>query len=356
MIEKYVGKRYTPYTMIIFLYGPDDFRARQKIAQLRDKFIKDIDPTGSSVLAVDGAKTTLDELSDAYRPQSLFAKRRFIVLTNPLANKDKEFIEALTDFISEQKKNENILVVYESSFTEKKTGAKVSIMKPSGDDKLVALNKAEKKLFDRLGKADFVQAFQMLTPAQLTKTLAELAGKRGAALSAAAATTLVRLIGMDLWPLSQEIEKLSAYALARDGEKATITDADVRELVSQSITDNIFALTDALGNKQTAVALKLLADQVNAGTNANYLLTMMLWQFKTLASVRQALDSGGAGRELASQLGLHPYVLEKSINQVRKFSFETLERIINTLIELDYKQKTGQGSLEELLPVAIARL
>ncbi len=343
--------------MIIFLYGPDDYRARQKITQLREKFVAEIDPTGSSAVSLDATKLTLDELSDAYRPQSLFAKRRFVVLTNPLANKDKEFVEALTDFLGTQKKNENILVVYEPSFTEKKTGAKMSIMKPGADDKLAALNKAEKKLFDKLAKAEFVQSFQALLPAQLTKFLAELAGARGAALSAPAANLLVRLIGPNLWPLSHEIEKLSAYKLAQaqPGEKATITEADVQELVNQSVTEHIFALTDALGNKQTASALKLLTDQINSGTNINYLLTMMLWQFKTLASVRQALDTGGSSRELASQLGLHPYVLEKSINQVRKFSFETLQGIINTLVELDFKQKTGQGALEDLLPVAVAR-
>jgi DNA polymerase-3 subunit delta len=83
---------------------------------------------------------------------------------------------------------------------------------------------------------------------------------------------------------------------------------------------------------------------------------MMLWQFKTLASVRQGLDSGKTSKELAKSLGLHPYVLEKSINQVRKFNLVSLQNAINRLIDLDFKSKTGQGKLEELLPVVLVSL
>lgn len=340
--------------MLIFLYGPDTFRARQKISELRDKFIKEVDPTGSSVLSLDGARTDMEEISGAYRPRSLFAKRRFIVLDTLLSNKDKEIISELTDFLSDEKDNDNILVIFEPNFIEKKTGLKTSIMKPGPDDKLAALNKAEKAFFERLKKGNFVQAFQPLSQPELLKALAKLANSRGVGLSDPAARTLIRLVGMDLWPLSNEVEKLSAYAAGKSSEKPVITETDVKEMVSQSVTENIFALTDALGNKQSRAAVELLAGQMDSGVHPSYLLTMMLWQFKTLASVRQALDEGLSSREISGNLGLHPYVLEKSINQVRKFTLASLKKIINRLIELDYKHKTGQGTLEELLPVAVA--
>ncbi len=342
--------------MIIFLYRPDDFRARLKITELREKFVKEVDPTGSSVVTLDGSKATLNELSSAYRPRSLFAKRRFIVIDDVLANKNKDFVGEVAEFVTAEKNNDNILVVYESRFVEKKTGAKVSIMKPGPDDKLVALNKAEKNLFDCLKKSHFVQPFQSLSQVELLKTLAKLAATAGASLSDPAARTLMRLVGVDLWPLSHEVAKLSAYACAtaKEGEKAVITETHVKEMVSQSVTENIFALTDALGNKQTALAVQLLSGQIEGGVHPSYLLTMMLWQFKILASVRQALDEGLPSREIGASLSLHPYVLEKSINQVRKFNLVSLQRIINRLIELDYKNKTGQGTLEELLPVTVA--
>lgn len=343
--------------MLIFLYGSDDFRARQKITELREKFIKEIDPGASSISALDASRATLDDLSSLYRSGSLFTKRRFVVLEKVLDNKNKDFIEELTSFIEGEKKNENILVVYEPKFVEKKIAGKNLIMKPGADDKTVPLSKIEKKMFDVLSKGDFVQSFFPASGANLLKTLAGIAKQHGATLSVPAAQLLIRLIGTDLWPLSRELAKLAAYAAATGKDGAvTISEADVRLLVSQSVTDSIFALTDALGNKQSASAIQLLEEQLNSGSNANYLLTMMLWQFKILASVRQGLDEGHSPKELAKALALHPYVLEKSINQVRKFSFPHLERAINKLVEADYKSKTGQGTLEELLPVVIAGL
>ncbi len=344
--------------MIIFLYGPDDYRARQKIAELREKFIKEVDKDGTSAVSLDGAKATIQELSDAYRPAALFSKRRFVSLSGALANKHKEFVEELEDFLEKEKENENILVVYEPDFIEKKIAGKTLIMKPGADDKPAPLNKAEKKLYDRLLKSQFTQSFFPLSQLELQKTLAGMAKQAGASLSVPAANLLLRLVGSDLWPLSREIGKLAAFAQSKAGEgnEAIISEGDVRSMVSQSVTESIFALTDALGNKQTGAALKLLLEQLAGGAHPQYILTMMLWQFKTLASVRQGLDDGISPQALAKSLGLHPYVLEKSINQVRKFSLDSLKRALNKLIELDFKMKTGQGSLAELLPVTVASL
>lgn len=342
--------------MIIFLYGPDDFRAKQKINELREKFIKEVDPTGSSMVSIDGAKTTIDELSTLYRPVSLFSKRRFITLSNIMNNKQAEILEELGEFLQKEKNNENILVIYEPNFVEKKIAGKNLIMKPGADNKTLPLNKIEKKLFDYLVKSQFVQFFDVLSGREMTNFLETRAKKNGVRISSSTLQLLLGLIGTDLWSLSQEIDKLSAYVLSTAKEEAVITDEMVKEMVSQSLIDGIFSLTDALGNRQAGLAVKLFNDQIIGGAHPHYLLTMMLWQFKTLASVRQGLDSGKTSKELAKSLGLHPYVLEKSINQVRKFNLVSLENAINRLVDLDYKSKTGQGKLEELLPVVLVSL
>lgn len=340
--------------MIIFLYGPDTFRAQQKISDVRQKFIKDVDSTGSSIAWVDGAKMNIAELGQAFRPLSLFVKRRLVILQNPLSNPKKETLEELDTFLEQEIKNENILIIQESNFVEKKLGGKILIMKPGTDDKLSPLNKIEKKLFDRLQKSEFSQYFGQLSGVELGHYLISLAHHNSAKLSGPAAQLLIRLVGNDLWLLSQEINKLSAYALAQVKDKeANISEADIRLLTNQSIHESIFALTDALGNKQEKIALQLLDEQLTSGVHAGYILTMILWQFKTLISVRQALDSGLSSKDLGKLLGLHPYVLEKSINQVRKFNSLTLQTMVNRLINLDYRAKIGEGKIEELLPVVL---
>lgn len=340
--------------MIIFLYGPDDFRATQKIRELQTKFIKEIDPSRSSVDSLDGAKITISELAESFRPASLFVTRRFIVVKNIMNNQQVNFLEELEEFIDKEKNNENILVIYEPNFIEKKIAGKNLIMKPGADNKTSPLTKVEKKVFDLLAKSQFVQFFDILAGRDLIKYIETLAIQQGAVFQSSASQLLLNLVGHDLWPLSQEIAKLSAYAQSlQKNIQAVITDEMVKKMVERSLLDNIFSLTDALGNRQSGLAIKLINQQLESGTNAHYLLTMMLWQFKTLALVRQSLDSGKSSKNLAKLLGLHPYVLEKSINQVRKFSLIDLELMINKLVDSDYKSKTGQGKLEELLPVVL---
>ena len=47
--------------MIIFLYGPDSFRAREKMKQLKQKFIREVDKSGLNLIEMDGDKMTLND-------------------------------------------------------------------------------------------------------------------------------------------------------------------------------------------------------------------------------------------------------------------------------------------------------
>ena len=140
-------------------------------------------------------------------------------------------------------------------------------------------------------------------------------------------------MGNDLWRMSNEINKLCAYKF-----KKTITKDDLDLLIANKIDENIFNLVDAIGNKNKTLALKLINDQLEINNSANYLLAMIIRQFRILLQIKDL----SLNNQNFSQLKLHPFVIQKASNQVKKYSFEQLKNIYNQLLAMDIKLKTSQ--------------
>ena len=159
----------------------------------------------------------------------------------------------------------------------------------------------------------------------------------GATIDRDAENYLVQAIGDDLWRMSQEIKKLANY-------NKRITLKITEEFVPSAIDDNIFNFTDALSQKNSALALKLLADQLESGANEFFLITMLARQIKILLQVKETKGQG---------LDLHPFVIKKSMQQVNKFSIQELKNLYSKLIEIDSKIKTSQVEPRMLLDLFV---
>lgn len=341
--------------MIIFLYGEDTYRSRQKLKEIKGRFLREVDPDGSSIIAVDGENATMEKINEMIGAPSLFTKKRMIIIERLFASKGKTIFDQLYDYFQQ------------SSSLFKDSGTKKKGTVGDGDniivfwDDIAGKQIANNKFWRFLSKQRYTQNFKILSNTEATNWIKKEVKARGAKIKHQAAFSLTSLLGSNLWQLSNEINKLISYKQSQQkellaGNKDIIIEVeDVEKLVRGNFNENIFALTDAVSNKRKSLAIKLFEQEIEAGTTESHLIFMVIRQFRILLQVRQSLDKGHTARKIISQLGLHPFVVQKCLAQVRNFSLPTLKNILQRLIRIDKEIKSGQAEAKSALGMLIAR-
>jgi len=217
-------------------------------------------------------------------------------------------------------------------------------------------SKLEKnKLFKALGgEAEvYTYPFPLLSGAELTKWVTTRAYELNARFDRAALTSLVERVGSDLWQMNNEIQKLAAYT---DGE--AVTREMVDGMVRASFEDQIFQLVDAVAQKKSAGAIRLLEEERVSGASDHYIFSMLLRQVRILLGVRSMLDDNprSGKQEVASQLKLHPFVAQKALAQAKQFELDVLKNTYDLLFELDSGSKTGKIDAEMAVDLVVARM
>jgi len=327
--------------MIIFIYGPDTYRSRQKLNELKDKFVTEIDINSQSLVVLNGATVTLKEIGEKISTGSLFVKKRMIVLEDIFDNKSEKLFTDLAAFLKKRdeaaKTDEDNIIIFRDGDLNNK------------DKKL---KKDAQKLFTFLLSQKYVQEFKNLSGTSLNDFIKDEVKKLGRQIEVAAINTLINRTNADLWRLSSELHKL-AMAIS---ENETITDAEVKHQVVGTYDENIFSLTDAISARNKKLALTILEEQYIAGLSEDYILSMLIRQFKIMLQVKSAVVANLSPNQISTDLKLHAYVVKKSLNQISGFTLDTLKENLNYLVSLDFGSKTGQKDIKAELSLFISKL
>ena len=304
--------------MIYFLYGSDTYRSRGKLKELVQK-----NSDGFNVQKIDGSKISTDELNKNIATNDLFSQKKFLIVEG-VASKDSKAKEDVVDFLRNLEfDNSSFLIFYDAQVDKRSVTFKV-------------LNK----------KADEAYAFDELKPAEMDIWLQNQIKHIGLNINNENFKKLAISLGSDTWLAIGELGKLKAY---KGNEEVLYEDIDL--LVRGKLDDDIFKLTDMIVNNNKKEAVKLLKDQLELGSNEIYLLTMIVRQFRILIQLK-SVNSPDAARVLK----LHPFVVQKSLPMVRKYSMEQLKDIYRKLLEIDLKLKSSKVSGETLLETFILEI
>ena len=312
--------------MIIFLYGQDVYRSREELRRIVEEY----------------KKARLDSVRQA-NPDWLDFNR--------IDCRDKEIeifeqVRQMTDTISMF--NEGKLIIIENIFLINQ-GAQEEILeflkkRDLGKDKSITIifwaEELDKrsKLFKFLKSKAKSEEFEFLKGNQLKKWIKDYVSQQGGRIEAQAIEKLIEYIGKDLWRMTNEINKLINYS-------KTIKAENIELLVKPEIDLNIFEMVDALGHKNKNKVLNLFKQYLEKGQDENYLLSMFVYQIRNLIKVKAD-----------GKLDIHPFVILKSKQQAKNFSWDDLKKIYHQLMTIDFEIKTGKTDSKTALEMFLVGL
>ena len=317
--------------MILFLYGQDTYRSRQKAAEIVKEYQK-VRPRAVHVRAIDCSKADAEDLKNEFDTISLFEQKKLLLLRDLFSNAE------VVRFFDERKKqllesSHHIVVVLQQAELKDKT---------------------KNPLYQWLKKHATCQEFSPLPPAKLLLWIQREFTRYGVACSSRAAELLALRAGNDLWTLSQEVRKIAAFK--KSEAKPVVKESDISLLVGGKAQADVFATIDALASRNKKQAFDLLLRHLQKGDSAYYLFSMVHYQFRVLLEIRDMLDRQLSFAQMVSESKLHPYVLKKGVGVAQNFSSPQLKNIYQKLFEVDFAMKTGKVESEGAFDVFVASL
>ena len=174
----------------------------------------------------------------------------------------------------------------------------------------------------------------------------------GLALAPAQVSKVVQRAGTDLLRLRTELEKIRTYT----GSGGRLTDAELDALLPEEPEPDIFGLIDAVAAGNARQGIPRLQELLDSGEAELKILATLAKQFRNIAAALEARARGMNSKKLAAELGIKPFVAEKSMVQSGRFSMGEVEKILHRLLEANFRMKTGQREPRLELELAVVEI
>ncbi len=337
------------FVPVYLFFGDEKYLQQEFTARLADSYLGPEAEFGLE--KVDGTEQDLEDVLAGLNERGLFSRRRLVVIDNPpyLApprkKEDREEPGEEPGPDSREKRNADLL----SKFIEREQPGdpdSVLVFLTAGADKRRRLF----KLIDKKGVVVECTALKGDTLAAWIRRKAEQMGKK---IDRAAVERLLLAGDHNLHYLSNELEKYCAY-LGDEGD--TITVDTVEALFSGDLQGNVFKLADALAEGRPGRAQEILDLLFKRREQPLILLFMLTRHYRMLLQACSLIEEGRAGGDLASTLGVQPFVARKLKEQTARYNRQVLEEALLALQKTDYQIKTGCLEPVQALKLVLSRI
>jgi DNA polymerase III subunit delta len=322
--------------MPIYVYwGEDDFAIAKAVTTLRDRVL---DPLWTSFnytcFPPEDGEAAIQALNQVMTP-AFGAGGRLVWLMNTslLQNCPENVLAELTRTLSVIPENSFLLLTCRNKPDERLKSTK--LLKPSATE---------------------FREFPLIPPWKtelLIQSVNQAAQTVGVKLTPKSAELLAEAVGNDTRLLYNEMEKLRLYA---EDSNRPIEENTVTRLV-RNTTHNSLQLAAAIRVGDTAKALTILADLINAAEPELRIIATLIGQFRTWLWVKLMVESGERNPQAiaqAAEIG-NPKRIYFLQQEVQSLSLRQLISCLPLLLELEVTVKQGRAEIS-ILQIKIIEL
>lgn len=201
-------------------------------------------------------------------------------------------------------------------------------------------------------KAGILSEAAPLRTAALRSFLQNEARGRQLRVDADAIAALLDAVGNDLPALDDALERLALYV----GDNPRIRLRDVETCVSRVRVESIWALVDAVSQRNAKQALGATASLLADREPPLRILAMVARQLRMVARMADALGQGQPPATAAKAAGAPPFKANDLANAARRFDQQAFARAFKTLAHTDIALKSSRRPPERVLEGAIIEL
>ncbi len=295
---------------VYLIYGSEELLLERAVKRLRDRLaaVADLD---FNLEAFDGSSTSADAIIGAANTMPFMSDRR-LVIVHAVDKLEASDLESLAAYARDPA--------------------------PSTCLVLVATKIARNSKLYRAVAANGV-AYEYAAPkrSEYAGEVVKMLQSRGKRISHSAAQVLVERVGRDLLRLDTEAGKLAAYV----GDTGVISEEDVSQAVAAGAAASVFELTDAVGERDTRLALQLLVRLMDGGESPLGIHAMLTRHVRALVGARALAVRGMGPEAMAAELGMAPWLARNAAHQASHFEPAELARAIAALADAEEQMKTS---------------
>lgn len=210
---------------------------------------------------------------------------------------------------------------------------------------LIARAKAPAKLVKAVKAAKGeIHEFEAPKARDMPRVLVADAKRLNFRLDPAAARMLVDRMGANPQRLRNELERLALWA----GEGGEVGAADLDAMIADTSEAVVWALSDALLERDAAGALRISERLISQGENVTGLIYGLASRLRKACAAAAMLEEGKPPNQVESSLGMHPYAAKQLVRRLQDTELGELQAAMIALADLEVWCRGGADYGDEL--------